>query len=502
MGDFKVVTLPPPINGLDKVSAINQLDPLSAQDLENVYPDDGKVAVRLGFTAYYDTSAGNPAKTLTSLKLSDGTEKIIFTANTHVYELDSGVRTSLGSGATQDAWQSVTYNYLLFLVNGADTPFYYNGTSLAALTFTGVTLSSLINVNTYKERLYFVEKDSGSIWYGGTKSISGALTELNLEYVMRYGGYIVACGGFANASANQQAEDLFYALSSEGEIFFYSGSYPGDAEWQLIARYKIGKPLGYRCCIDVENDTLLLTDRGIVSCSNLLSGTPTTALDTLGRRINKIIRECAQEVPYSYLWTGLYWSAGGRLFIQLPESSSSSVNQYLVCNLNIPSYCTYSFNPGDTSYGYWHSLGLFEGHPYAGSSDGKIAKLEDGYSDNGNEIVYDLLYGYSDFGSQQFKRFIEIRPLLKTASGVEMDISIKTDYRQVVQSATITTTGTYTAWGSPWGSPWSSSVETKYDRYALSASGHTGALHVEGSIIDVPLEFYSFEIAFEDGALR
>ena len=88
-----------------------------------------------------------------------------------------------------------------------------------------------------------------------------------------------------------------------------------------------------------------------------------------------------------------------------------------------------------------------------------------------------------------------------------MSFGLHTDYKddeQVDPSSIVFAgdSGVYTPWGSEWGSDWSTEIRTKYDRYALSGSGHSLGLKVFSSTKDAPIDFYAFEISYEDGVRR
>lgn len=499
MGTSKVYTLPAPIAGIDKASALNRLDDLSALDIVNFYCDDGILKVRKGLTELFDIG-DNPVQSLNEIPSASGEHYLFYASNGVVSVYEEGETTLTTSGYTNDIWQSVFFGYKLFAVNGTDAPFYIDSSTkaLTALTFTGVTLTNLINVNTYRERLYFIEKNSGNIWYTSTtRAITGALTKFDADYILRQGGFVVACGGYTN-KLSTQIQDLFYILSSEGELILYQGNSPGASDWSIVARFEIGKPLGYQCVKNTLNDTWILTDRGVESINELFSGVTVNSLNTVSAKVNQIIRTYALGTPFSSLWKSIQWTNGSRIFVTLPEADK--VSRLLVYNTNTLAWSEYSYTPGADSFGYLTSFSIFNGHPYAGGYSGKVIKLEDGYSDNDESIDFEIKYGHSYFNSALFKRFTAIRPLIKTASNINLSISMLTDYREAAIPAIITTTGSFTPWGSLWGSLWSSPVEPKYSKFGLSGSGTSGALRISGSIKDVPLEIFAFDIYFEDGA--
>jgi hypothetical protein len=98
----------------------------------------------------------------------------------------------------------------------------------------GVTSSDLINVASYKSRLWFVEKDSTKAWYLGVSSISGAATSLELGDKFRRGGKLLLIGAISRDAGNG-AQDVICFVSSKGEIVIFQGSDPADANnWSQV----------------------------------------------------------------------------------------------------------------------------------------------------------------------------------------------------------------------------------------------------------------------------
>ena len=57
-------------------------------------------------------------------------------------------------------------------------PQQYDGSTVSNAAYTGIADDNkLVDVCVYKERLFFVEKDSASIWYLPVGTVTGALTE-------------------------------------------------------------------------------------------------------------------------------------------------------------------------------------------------------------------------------------------------------------------------------------------------------------------------------------
>lgn len=494
-------TLPAPSDGLDLFSSIDRVPETNATKLINLYPTGTRCVLRGGLEEYADTS--DSADTLINFPQLDGTEDLICGSNSKLYAITSGTETDLTGTTTptSDIWQGVVFNKRLFLCNGVDTPQVNTGSGVFTdLNFTGgstPTLSTLINVSTYKERLYFIPVNSTSVWYGNTKAIgTTALVEFPFEYVFKRGGFLVSCGSWTNQTG-QNSQDLFYALSSEGEIVFYQGSSPSDTTWALVARFIIGKPLGRRAFAHVENDLWILTSQGIVPVSDLFGGGSSVASNGISRRVNKVLQEASKNFPFSHLYQAKYWAQGRRVYITYPTSATNT--KMLVMNAENAAWCIYEYSLSGAAV----SMEIHEDNPYFGSTTGKIWLAENNYNDNGEAINFEMRLGPNFFGNRgAFKRFSDIRPLMKTLGGITLSLGIDTNFQETYLSDTIVTAqGLSSPWDtSPWDTAlWSEEERYLFDRHATRGQGHSGALRIAGSILDAPLEFNAFEIRFESG---
>ena len=502
-------TMSPPYGGLDLVSPIDNMDPSFALELVNVFPGPTAPITRKGYTEYVNLSASNTGvKTLTPYNKADGTTELISVSNgatPRIYKTVAGVATNI-TGATAITanaadMQTEQFGSRLYMVNGVDTMQVYDGTTVADSTFTfpggsGVTLADLINVSSYKERLYFVQKNSMTFWYGNTKAVGASqLESFNLEYSMKRGGNLLFAGSYTNQTA-QSSTDLFWAISSEGEVLFFAGSSPFDANnWGLVARYLIGKPLGYRAFVRVNNDVWILTQQGIVPLSALFQSDPEQALNVVSFRVNPYITQYTSIIDFSGRWHGMFWPQGRRVFINVPQSESEST--MLVYSIDTKGWCVYELYDSEDS----NTLAVADGVPYYGSDHGYIYTAESGYTDNTNAIAFSGRTAFSFYGSRgNYKAFKDIRPLLKTKRGLTLNIGLDTDFQRRLTVDTVSTgVGITTPWGSPWGSPWASVTEYIFNRYAVRGQGHSAAVRFGGSVNSAECQIYGFEIRFDQG---
>jgi hypothetical protein len=525
---FQGMTMPGPYMGLDLVSPIDNMDPAAALELVNIFPGANVSTVRLGYEQFADTGSATPIKFVEAINLANATTKLVASNDTTIYGIDTAgvVSTITGSTVTSGEWQSTTYNNRIYLCNGVDKARYWNGSAATTsdLTFTGLALTSMVGVHAHKERLYFIENASSRIWYGGLQ-VTGtggtpALTSFDLSYVMTKGGYVVAIGSYSN-NTSMSVQDLFWACSSEGEIVFYSGSYAGDpTSWGLVARYYIGKPLGRRAFVRVNNDVWVITEQGIVPLSGLFQADPESALDIVSKNINPLISETASQIAFDHQWHGFFWPQGRRVYITLPQTGTRCT--FLVYSIDRKAWTQFQlFNPE-------HCLSscLFNRLPFYASATGIIWQGETGQADattatEAQAITYAARLAFSFYGSRaNYKAFKDIRPIVKVKRGVSFNVGLDTDFkRQTTVTAISSPAGVFTPWGSPWGvapgttlpiapftpvpavtpPPWSAEVEYVFDRFAVKGQGHCAAIRFGGSLKNTTMQILGFEVRYDMG---
>lgn len=166
-----------------------------------------------------------------------------------------------------------TFNTYLFLCNGTDSVIRVDSSPISANpSFTGPSPddSVLTQVSTYKSRLYFVEKDSNSIWYGDVDAITGALTEVDYTTIFNDPSTLLFATNwsFTNGISN---EEFFVLVSASGEVLIYSGDSPEAPNWEIVNRTRIAAPISKNSFVKFGGDILIYTVRGIVQLSTAVA---------------------------------------------------------------------------------------------------------------------------------------------------------------------------------------------------------------------------------------
>lgn len=230
--------------------------------------------------------------------------------NLMYYDILTQTTGHIGSSAGLAAYPralTASFNKNVFFFITAAAPRQYNGTTYGATTFTGPSMISMGFGFSYKSRMYFVTKGTGSVWYGDIGATGGAMTEVDFSSLTTDSGSIV-CGFSFTLSSGTNSDALFALVFDTGELLVFSGNYPNDlTTWQLVSRARIGSPLSYQSIVEINGDILVLTKNGIVSCRTLLTtaqgdiqaATITTQIEKYwSQLVTQIINESPASVAY------------------------------------------------------------------------------------------------------------------------------------------------------------------------------------------------------------
>ena len=296
------------------------------------------------------------------------------------------------------------------------------GTYTVKYFVTGLNSNQFANINLFKERLYFVQKDSLSFWYLPVDSINGAVTAFPLGGIFKKGGYLQAMGTWT-IDAGYGVDDLAAFVTSNGEVAIYKGSDPSDPnDWALIGIWNIGQTFARKCLFKYGGDLLLLTEDGLVPLS---AGLQSTRLDPRVNITDKIffaISQAADQYANNFGWQINYFAKVNMLIVNIPVTGGSE--QYVMHNIT-KSWARFT----NINANCWE---LSSDNMYFGAN-GFVGKFYDTNADAGTNITAFVQQAYSYFDSRgQQKRFTLVRPILQTDNGLPSVLcGISTDFDTV-----------------------------------------------------------------------
>lgn len=312
---------------------------------------------------------------------------------------------------------NTTFTYTMASTPGSDATTV--GVYTIALYITGVDSEDLINVNLFKNRLYYTEKNSMRFWYLPTDAIGGAATSFDLGGIARMGGYIQAIGTWT-IDAGQGVDDYLVIVTNNGEVIVYNGTDPSDVtKWALKGVWQLGYVFTRRCLYKWSGDLLLLTQDGLVPLASALQSSRLDPRVNLTDKIFYAISQAADYYSTNFGWQIIYYAKVNMLVINIPNSNG--VQQFVMHTI---SKAWASFSGISATCFELHFDDLYFG------GDGFVGQYWNGYSDNGTNINASVQQAYSYFDAPgQNKRFTLVRPIIQTDNGVPTVLcGINTDF--------------------------------------------------------------------------
>lgn len=423
-------SIPPPVEGWDAISPLANMPPARAVALENWFPQPGYVEVRKGY-ASHSTGMGSSTPVQSILiynALAASNDKMFSVAGTKIYDSTSaGAATDTTKAVTNARWQYVNYTTsagtaYLWACNGVDKPYQYDSSGgWAQPSITGVTDTSIVNVNVFKKYIWLILNDSMDAAYLPLDSIAGAATKFPLGSVMGKGGRLMAMATWTR-DGGDGADDLAVFISSRGQVAVYSGSNPA-VDFSLIGVYEIPPPIGRRCFTRVAGDVAVVTVGGVLPLSKALTqDTAAEAGIALTLRINNAINNYAQLHKSKFGWELVPYPLGTAAILNIPTAENSTALQ-AVMNTLTGAWCKFSG---------WNmnTFAVFQDNLYAGSNTGILYKMWTGGKDGSSTITAMGQTAYNYFGNPGYqKRFTAIQPLLTTSQNISPGIGISTDFK-------------------------------------------------------------------------
>lgn len=492
-------SLPAPTGGWNTRDPWDQMDPKDAIQLDNVFPETTTCRVRKGFTVYGDTGTGEPVQTLMPYPALPA---VLAASDGKIYDVNQDPAIELASGFASNIWSFTAFStgggkYILAANDSAiDVPWVYDGATITPLVLTGVTDTELSQVLIYAQQVFFVQRETLSVWYTTAGTYQGALTEFDFGPFCKKGGVIAAIGTWTRDNGAGGVDDLFVMITTEGEVLLYSGLDP-SADWSLIGLFAVGRPVVGRCLVNTGPDLVLICADGFQPLSEYLQFGETRAGSTdIARKIGNAAQSAVTSYGDEVGWQGMIWGYQSMLIVNVPQGDSATFVQY-VCNTTTGAWCRFK---GMNAW-CWSSL---EEDLIFGGGDGVVYKAWNGVADNGNDIVAEIVTSYQYVGGRGAnKQFLMARPVMQVNGPLAYALNVQVDYANPVMLPTVNSnlppTGTWdtAVWGVDlWGTS-AASLQRVWS--GVSGIGYAVAVHMKVSTHTISASVNSFDVMYQAG---
>lgn len=499
-------TIPAPYKGWDAISPKEDMDPACAVILDNWFPEPTKVRFRGGSSSWATGLGAGPVESLMPYH-GLTTNKLFGARGTSIFDVTaSGAVGAAAVGSLTNArWQQINFTTpggsFLFIVNGADAPRTYDGTSWATPSITGITASNAVHVNAHKQRIWLILKDSTKAAYLPTSSIAGAASIYDLGPLMTLGGYLVAMGTWTMDSG-WGPDDFGVFITSRGQVIVYAGTDPASVDtWVLKGVYNIGAPLGRRCFNKVGGDLAVITVDGVMSLAQAISMDRAAGQRVaITNKIQNAMNVAAKSSKDLFGWELVTYAKGTAAYLNVPFTEGILQHQYVMNTIH-GAWCRYTGQNASC----W---AVFNDRLYFGGAGGIVYESDKGNKDGSTLITADLQTAFNHLRSRGInKQFSMIRALMKADGRAIPQMIINTDYRDVAPAALASP---YVASGKQWngfnwndGSQWSGTLDTIADWVTVGGSGACAAVRMrlapdnQSSQAAIQLELNGFELKWE-----
>lgn len=498
-------TLPAPVGGWNARDSLTSMGPTDAVTLTNWYPDTTEVIIRKGYSNY---ATGLPGQVETLMVYTGGaTTKMFGISNGAVYDVTSAgaVGGSVVSGLANSRFQYINVatsggNYL-YMANGSDTPYLYDGSSWVAITgistpaITGVTTTTLNNPCVFKNRVWFIQANTLKAWYLPVQSVGGAAETLDMSAYCQLGGALQAVATWTIDSGTG-VDDYLVFVTSKGEVIVWQGTDASSpTTWSLKGIWRVGTPVGSRCLYKYQGDLLYICKDGVLPLSAALQSDRTSNRVAITSKIQQAISVAVSGYGSTFGWQLLNFPNENQLFLNVPVAIGQQ--QQYVMNTISNAWCNYQ----GWAANCWELMG---DQPYFGGNT-VVCKAWDTYKDNVSNINCNALQAFNGFRAPGLlKRFTMAKPIFRIGGPVAIGMALNIDFDQNDNTPQVTASSNFslgiwdsTTWdGCIWGAL---SVLARW--LGVKGIGNYAAPYVKISSPGTDVRWGSTVVVYETGSI-
>lgn len=497
-------SLPAPVGGWNARDSIADLPPTDAVFLTNWFPSTSDIVLRFGYTNHA-TGLGAQVETIAHYA-GGSTDKLFAWAGTNTYDVTSAgaVGAAVVSSLTNARWLfknvATSGGNFLLAVNGADKLLNYDGTNwtkvdgASTYAITGVTTSTLNNIEVFKNRVWFTQAGTLNAWYLPTSAIAGAATAFPLQGIATLGGYLVAIGTWT-IDAGYGVDDLLAFVTNKGQIIVYKGTDPASAAtWALVGVWNVGTPVGARCFYKYSGDLLYISQDGVLPLSAALQSSRVNPKVALTDKIQQATSNAVSLYGTTYGWQLLYFPVENMLFLNVPVAVGQQ--QQFVMNTITKSWCNFT----GWNANCWE---LFSNQPYFGGN-GVVSLAWNTLSDNGTNVNGSASQAPNYFGARgQQKRWTMARPFIKANGPPAVQVALDIDFEEQMLAPISTTLLPASAWDTAvWdASVWGGDLSIYRSWQGVTGVGFAAALRMQAASSGIETHWLGTDIVMEKGAV-
>jgi len=350
----------------------------------------------------------------------------------------------------------------------------------------------------YKNRLFFILKDSLDVYYLPVDQITGAAALFQMGAEFSLGGKLMLGATWSLDYGNGLNDNCIF-VTDEGEIVVYTGINPASpADWQKVGRYQMGKPRGPKAFIRAGGDLIFSTSIGFVPLSQALQvDYSILSSNAVSYSIETVWNE-AVSLRSIEPWDCILWDDKQMVIICLPTVNEQPASMF-ISNARTGAWAEFTNWSGTC-------LEIFNGRLFFGSQEGKIIEAWVTGLDEGRPYTATYVPLFTDFGIPGAQK-VGGQGRLQTRGPYRIDpqLSVQEDY---IVNLPAPPAASFVPVGSEWGtatwgeSEWGSSQTPIWqgDWYSIGGIGYslaTGAQITSGSLVPLDAEIIGIDMSYD-----
>lgn len=360
--------------------------------------------------------------------------------------------------------------------------------------------ANFVQVTVFKNRLWFVERDTSRAWYLNTNAVYGTATSFDFGAKMRTGGSL---RGLFNWSYDGGAglDTLLVGVSSNGDVVIYQGTDPESAAtFGIKGCWSVGAvPYGRRLATENGGDLLIMSNLGVVAASKLVLGNVEPNAVYATAKISNLFNQLATTLNGLPGWSIHVHPTDNALLVTVPTTGAAATQQ-LAMSFGTKGWTRYRDLP-------IFSAGVSNGELYFGTVDGRVCRNVD-YMDgitladpsSYTAIAWSGMTAYRNLGNSRVKQVKSLRPIvLGGQAALSLQATAKYDYDLIepaAPSANVATSGfDYDVWDT---ATWDADYRAVTPVQGAVGMGRDVAIAFRGSSV-TRCVFVGCDVVFEQG---
>lgn len=447
----QVYAFPAPLRGIDVSQQLPGGDPLTAIRCQNLIPRVLGLELRKGYTRWVSNMAGE-IRSLIAYHPAIGDPKL-FAANSNgdIFDVTAAQLSSfvpvpvinVPGGLPPGEWTSLNFttsagvHYLVLTCPGGGY-YVYDGINFIEAQegvgpgeIEGVDPHLFSFVTVYKNRLWFVERETTRAWYLPVGQVAGKATEFDFGAMFPNGGQLDVLINWTYDGGGTGAGGLsnkLVIIADQGDVLVYGGDDPDvAAEFRVEGRWYVGRvPASTRYASLYQTDVVILSERGLNFMSELMRGQGFFGNESIAGNINsELAIQVSQNLDSRY-WEVRFLPHEQLLVINFPESNSQSLQWGY--EVNNKAFFILAGMPMVT-------VDTFDGKTFFGDQQGNVWWAFEGQSDGaietvaGKDLEGNLVTAFTALGEGvRVKRFLMCRASFISDAPVGVQVQLNSEW--------------------------------------------------------------------------